>query len=147
MAPSFSSSKLARHHARGGTSGRFRRRGRSALHRLDDLKTLEAGMAEIERLVVPGVAVCLAEGLRARPRLEILARSPDGVGREERMIRLGRPTQQVELDESRHPAKMGVAREPDLLERFLLPTDDLETVHGDEHVSLSSRSTLERSGI
>src|SRR3546814_17361710 len=49
---------------------------------LDDLEALEAGMADIEGLVITGIAVRLPEGVRARPGFEVVTRAPAGGGRE-----------------------------------------------------------------
>jgi hypothetical protein len=43
-------------------------------------------MAEIERLVLAGIAVRLAEGVGPRPGFEVVPRAPGGVGGEERVI-------------------------------------------------------------
>ena len=44
-----------------------------------------------------------------------------------------RPAQQMEGDEARNLAQMGVARGPDLLERRFCAAHNLEAIHGDEH--------------
>src|SRR5579872_6981016 len=59
--------------------GRLRRCIRICGDSLDHGEALEAGMAEVERLVVAGVAMGGAERLRFGPGLEILARAPDGM--------------------------------------------------------------------
>src|SRR3546814_17074387 len=52
---------------------------------LDDLEALDAGMDDIEGLVITGIAVRLKDGVRARSGFEIVTRAPDGEEQDERV--------------------------------------------------------------
>src|SRR5262249_28628880 len=103
------------------------------LHRLPHLEALELRVAEVERLVLAGVAVGGAERLGLGPGVGGGMALPYRVGRIERMVLRFRPSWQMELDEARHLVEMGLARLPDIFESGLGPLGDAEPVHGDVH--------------
>ena len=103
---------------------------------LQHFETFEARVAEVKRCVAARVAVGHPERFGAGPRLEGFPGAPDGVGREQGVVRLAGPAEQMELHEARHVAEVGVPGQPDLSEGLLLTRDDLEAVHGDEHGDL-----------
>src|SRR5271166_2047957 len=103
------------------------------LDRLNRLKTLELGMADIERLVGAGVTMGGAKMFGLRPGGEGVFARPDRVRRIEHVIVALRPAQEMELEEPGHAVEMRFAREPHVFERALGALHDLEAVHGDLH--------------
>src|SRR5262245_59532640 len=97
-----------------------RRRFR-ARHGLPHLEAFELGMLEIERAggFVAGARMRNPERLRLGPGLESGLALPHRVRGVERVV-LGLGTlEQMELDKARHLVELGVAIEPDALERVL----------------------------
>jgi len=102
-------------------------------HRLASLEALELRVPEIERLVVPGVAVRGAERFGMGPRFECAVALPLRVRGIKRVILGLWAFEQVELDEARHLVEMTVARQPDVLEGSFGTFGDTEPVHGNKY--------------
>src|SRR5579875_1054734 len=108
-------------------------RRRRGSYRLDDLETLEFGMAEIKRPVASGLAMGKPERLRPGPGLKIGPAPPQAVRGIEHVIRALGPAQQMEDDETGNAREMALAGLPQALEFRLRRGEDLETVHRNEH--------------
>src|ERR1700754_2474340 len=121
---------------------RSRRRDLASGYRLNRLKPLELRMTEIERLVVAGSRMCGPERLRFGPRLEGGAVFPDRMRCVQRVVFGFGTSEQVKLHKARHLVEVAVTRQPDLLEIGFGPLGHLETIHGDEHRTVSFDSAF-----
>jgi hypothetical protein len=54
-----------------------------------------------------------------------------------------RPFEEVELDKTGDFFQMGIARQPDLLERILRTPADAKPIHRDEHPAVSSLNAVQ----